>query len=105
MPFAPRLAVFAAALLLAAPAAFARHDYDDARRLQEAGQILPLERLIEAARTQHAGRVIETELKGRHGCYVYEIEIVDEQGVVWEMHYDAATGKFIGENRKADGSD
>jgi uncharacterized membrane protein YkoI len=98
-----RLAVVVA-FSLATPA-FARLTHDEAKQLHESGAILPLERIIDAARALHAGRVVETELNGRAGRYIYEIEIVDEHGVVWEMRFDAATGGLIRQEEKDTGDD
>jgi uncharacterized membrane protein YkoI len=61
----------------------------------EAGEILPLEAVIKTATSKKPGRVIEAELKSSRGGYVYEIELVDKSGVVWELRYDAKTGELI----------
>jgi uncharacterized membrane protein YkoI len=29
------------------------------------------------------------------GSYTYELELVDEQGVVWDLEIDARTGKLL----------
>ena len=86
-------------LLLTAliPAAVADHDHDDARRLREAGSIMPLERLLGAVRERHSGRVIGVELEHEHGRLVYEIELLDERGRVRELLFDAADGQYLGE--------
>ena len=98
----PRLAVLAVALSLAVPVAFADIDHDEAKRLQESGEILGLERIIELSRARRTGHIVETELKNRHGRYVYEVETVDEYGVVWEMYFDASTGNIIREQAEKD---
>jgi uncharacterized membrane protein YkoI len=69
--------------------------HDDAKLLQEKGVIVPLERIVEDALRLHRGHVVETELERKKGKYVYEVEIVDEQGVLWELKYDAANGTLI----------
>jgi uncharacterized membrane protein YkoI len=81
--------------LLVAAAASAGESHDEARRLQEAGTILPLERLLETVKAQHPGRIIETELERKKGRYVYEVKLVDEQGRVWELKYDARTAELL----------
>jgi uncharacterized membrane protein YkoI len=43
--------------------------------------------------------VIETDLDREMGRYVYEIEVLDAQGVVWEMDLDAKTGEVIKSKR------
>lgn len=75
-------------------------DHEQARRLKEAGEILPLESIIEKARVAHPGRVIEAELERRRGNYVYDVELVDRDGVVWELRFDAGTGELLETERE-----
>lgn len=70
-------------------------DHERARRLKEAGDILPLERIIEEARRVHPGRILEAELETKRGSHVYEVEMVDDQGAVRELRFDARTGKLL----------
>ncbi len=70
-------------------------DHGRARELRERGEIVPLERLIEQAQKAHEGRLIEAELEREGGRYVYELEVVDREGNVWELRYDAETGEPI----------
>lgn len=84
-----------AGALLAPGLAVAGEGHDKAKRLKEAGEILPLESVITMATSKKPGRVIEAELKSSRGGYVYEIELVDKDGVVWELKYDAKTGEMI----------
>jgi uncharacterized membrane protein YkoI len=84
-----------AVALLAPSLAFAGEGHDKAKQLKDAGEILPLETVIKTATSNKPGRVIEAELKSSRGGYVYEIELVDKSGVVWELKYDAKTGKLL----------
>jgi uncharacterized membrane protein YkoI len=72
-------------------------DQDEMRRLRASGAIVPLAQLVDDAQQRHAGRAIEAELKHRDGGYRYEIEILDEAGVVRELIYDAASGRLLEE--------
>jgi len=63
------------------------------------GDILPLEQILDNARRHRAGRVLETELENRRGELVYEVEILDSKGVVWEMNFDARNGELIKEEQ------
>lgn len=85
----------AGALWLAAGPLAAGTSHDDAKLLQEQGVIVPLERIVEDALKLHRGHVVETELERKKGKYIYEVEIVDEQGVLWELKYDARNGTLI----------
>ena len=91
------IAALLSALLLAAAAApvAADDDHITARKLRESGEIMPLEKIIERARAEKPGEVLETELDRKNGRYVYEVEIVDEAGQVWEIKLDAGTGALI----------
>ena len=57
--------------------------------------LIPLESLINKAEADHAGRLIEAELKSVEGRDIYEIEILDESGKVWETYYDARSGEPV----------
>lgn len=70
-------------------------DHLKARQLVQEGTILPLEQIIERAKLHHPGRILEVEFEQEHNGYVYEIELVDEKGQVWELEYDAETGELI----------
>jgi len=87
--------VVAVLLGLSAPV-LADQDGERARQLSETGEILPLERILEQARTHQAGQVLETELdRSDDGSYVYEIEILDAAGQVWELELDARNGTLL----------
>jgi uncharacterized membrane protein YkoI len=89
------LLALAASTVTAGPWGPEGRDHGEARRLRHAGEILPLERLVDDARRLHPGHVLETELKHRGPRYFYEIEILDDSGVVWELLYDARTGELL----------
>ena len=81
--------------MFAAGTVQAKRDHDHARELSEAGEILPLESILKKVQQVYPGRVLEVDLERKHGRLVYEIELVDEQGVVRELYYDAATGDLL----------
>lgn len=80
--------------------AYSSGEYDEARSLQQRGAILPLQQILERARRYHEGRVLETELEQRGERYIYEIELVDDQGQVWELKFDAASGELLKEKQE-----
>jgi uncharacterized membrane protein YkoI len=95
-----RPAAIASALALglaAAPPAPAGDDRAAAARLLEEGRILPLASILEAARRHRPGHVLEVELEADddRSRYVYEVELLDAGGVVWELYLDAATGRLL----------
>ena len=66
-----------------------------ARQLSEAGHILPLEKIITSAKIIKPGEFLEIELEHKKNGYVYEVEMLDHHGQVWELKFNAKTGKLI----------
>lgn len=92
------LVLLGAALACAAalaPLAHADNDDKRIRRLQNSGDILPLEQIFNRARAVKQGRILDADLDEDDGRLVYEIELLDARGRVWEMKLDARTGKLI----------
>jgi uncharacterized membrane protein YkoI len=69
--------------------------YMEARRLVSEGRILPLEAILENLRQFQKGQVLEVEFHGDRRRMIYEIEILDTQGTVWELKVDAVSGELI----------
>lgn len=43
----------------------------------------------------YPGRILEVELEQKDDQYLYEIDLVDKRGLVWELKYDAMDGSLI----------
>jgi uncharacterized membrane protein YkoI len=84
-------------LAFSASAGVTLGDYEEAYRLREAGEILPLAEILESQARQRPGRVLEVELEHKGGRLVYEIQVLDEAGSVQELYYDAVSGALVGE--------
>jgi len=84
-------------LLISVPATIYADDDDHerAKQLMETGEILPLEDILKNARNIYSGNIIEVELETEDGQLIYELEILDKKGKVWELKFDAYTGKLI----------
>jgi uncharacterized membrane protein YkoI len=78
-----------------APSLQADDDSERARLLKQQGKILPLEQVISAAMAIKSGQILETELEEEDGRFIYELEILDESGQVWELELDAVTAELI----------
>jgi uncharacterized membrane protein YkoI len=74
-------------------------EQDAVRAIKQRGDILSLDRILQDVRGQHPGRVLESELEQKDGRYVYEVELVDDQGRVREIKFDASTGELLKENQ------
>jgi uncharacterized membrane protein YkoI len=88
-------------LLLLLPAGTAgASEQQRARDLVEQGRILPLTDIIAHARAVQPGRILEVELKRKRDVWLYELEILDAQGQVWELLLDASTGSVLQRKRE-----
>ncbi len=82
-------------LLFHAGESLAGDDAQKARALSQRGDILPLEKIAEHARAAKPGKLIDIELEQKHGRWIYEAEVLDETGRVWELKLDARTGSVL----------
>ena len=89
-------------LVIAVPRDGAGYDEDrqKAAVLLREGAIQPLDGFLERARALRGGRVIEAELESKDGRYFYEVELLDDNGQLWEMTFDAASGELVEEERE-----
>jgi len=86
-------------IFFTAPNVWADDDHEHARELVKSGEIISLEQLLQQVFTQQENklRLLEAELERESGRLVYELELVDEKGVVRELLFDAKTGEALGE--------
>ncbi len=82
-------------LLLVAAARADDGDHERARRAVEAGEILPLARILAIAEAAFEGRMVDVELEKDDGRFVYELELLTKAGHVIELTYDARTGALL----------
>lgn len=82
-------------LLLLPLLALASSDHERARALLESGEILPLEQIVSSIRDTYPGRLLEVKLEQKQERLIYEIELLDSEGKVWELKLDAATGELL----------
>jgi len=78
----------------------AERDHETAKRLREAGMILPLEAILEKQQRADIETILEVELENEEGRRVYEIEYLDRTGAAWEMSIDARTGRLLRKERE-----
>lgn len=86
------------ALALAQPA-LASRDHERARQALQAGEIMPLDKILAIVGSKQPGQILEIELedeRGRDGkIWVYEIKGVAADGKVFKMKVDARTGEVL----------
>lgn len=90
-----RLPVFFIAMLMAVSGLAHARDLtdDEARKLQDAGTILSVEKLNAAALAKHPGATLtDTELEKDYGKYRYKVDLRDAKGIDWDLELDAVTG-------------
>ncbi|MBF0126172.1 MAG: PepSY domain-containing protein [Magnetococcales bacterium] len=75
-------------------------DHERARRLVRSGEIRSLESILRSHGKRLEGRLLEVELERKNGLFLYEIELVNGQGRVVELEFDARTGKLLREKRE-----
>ncbi|WP_260291826.1 PepSY domain-containing protein [Sedimenticola hydrogenitrophicus] len=78
----------------------AERDHERARALLESGEILSLEQILANVRAEYPGRPLEVKLEQKKGALIYEIELLDDDGKVWELKLDAVTGELLKRERE-----
>lgn len=92
-----------AAVLMSVGTAHADSDrlrQSEVRQLREAGKILPMETILERARTAKPGQIVEVELEREDGRYVYEVKLIDDDDRVHKLELDAASGDVLERRKK-----
>ncbi len=82
-------------LIFFTSASMAQSDHDIAKQLRDAKKIKPLEMILNQYSEQYPGQVLEVELETEHGQFVYEIELLDQHGLVWKLKIDAIKGTLL----------
>ncbi|MBS1191091.1 MAG: hypothetical protein H6R10_2883 [Rhodocyclaceae bacterium] len=73
-----------------------RHDHDRARQALEAGEILPLQTILERVERSYPGQAMEVELERRGGAgWFYEIKQLCSDGRLRKIVVDARSGEVL----------
>ena len=75
-----------------------------AKDLVAKGVIKPFGLFLDVARRIQPGQMVDAYLhfSREHGFYEYEVYILDNMGEVWEIEFNAETGKLIEHGREID---
>ncbi len=84
---------------LASSAVFASQhlDQDEVLERVRAGEIRPLAELMALNPERFKGQLLDVEVEYEDGVLIYEIEILDADGVVREFELDPVTGAVLKE--------
>lgn len=74
---------------------YADDDHDEAKRLVESGEILSLQEILTKARKIQPGKILEVELETERNKSIYEIELLNPDGIVLELKFDAKSGQHL----------
>jgi len=91
-------AALLAAILLFARAVHADEDLPDherARAALEAGEIVPLDEILELAQARDPGQSVEVNLEHEDGRWVYEVEMITGEGRVVRTNWDAKSKTLL----------
>ena len=96
-PIVAILLCSAIATLLFFSLTLSAEDHDNALNLVKSGEIMPLATIIEKLKKLEQGQIIEVELEKKKKRLIYEIELVNKNGIVKEYIFDAKSGELIKE--------
>lgn len=72
----------------------------DVRSLEKKGEIIKLSQLLEKINKNYLGRIINIELRRNNNRLIYDLQIIDSQGVIWKLSLDAKTGTLLQRNKE-----
>jgi uncharacterized membrane protein YkoI len=81
--------------LVVSASLYADDDHEQARRLVESGEILSLQEILDKVREIEPGKVLEVELEKKKNKMIYEIELLNTEGLVLELKFDAKSGQHL----------
>ena len=72
----------------------------DVKILKESGKITSLEVILQKLSDYDIHRLLEVELEHEGNRYIYEIEYINSQGIVYELEVDAVTAQVLKTERE-----
>ena len=84
-----------ASLTLTGAVAHADDDIEEARSIARQADLIMPERAIEIAKAEKPGVMTDLDLEIKRKKWLYEVEIVDNDGIEWEFKIDAREGKVL----------
>lgn len=72
-----------------------QRDHDRARAALQAGEVLPLQKVLDQVQRSHPGEVLEVELEHEEGRWVYELKLLQTGGRLIRLDVDAKTAQVL----------
>lgn len=69
------------------------HDHEQAQRAVQAGEVMPLRRVLERLEREHPGQVLDVELERDDGRWIYEIKLLQPDGRRIKLKLDARSAE------------
>jgi len=76
------------------------NDHDLARAALASGEILPLSAILSKLEKDHPGQIIEVELESEKGQWIYEIKLLQKDGLRQKLKVDAKSADVISNQHK-----
>ena len=70
-------------------------DHDRAERAVQAGQVMPLQNVLQKLQTDYPGQVLEVELEHDDDRWIYEIKLLQAGGQLRKLKLNAQTGEVL----------
>lgn len=75
-------------------------DPSTVRQWVNQGRILSVERIAKQNEDLIAAKILDVEVEDKNGRILYEFEVMNAQGDVRELYFDAESGMFVKEEEK-----
>jgi len=72
-----------------------QRDHDRARAALQAGEVMPLQKVLDQVQRSHPGEVLEVELEHEGGRWVYELKLLQTGGRLIRLDVDAKTAQVL----------
>jgi uncharacterized membrane protein YkoI len=70
-------------------------DHDRARAALKAGEVLPLADILARVAVSHPGQVLEVELDRDQGVWMYELKLLQNDGLLVKLKVNARDGSVV----------
>ena len=75
-------------------------DTSTVREWVSQGRILSVEQIAKQNEDRIAAKILDVEVEEKHGQILYEFQVINAQGDVRELYFDAQSGSFVKEEEK-----